>query len=144
MATDVFHTCTCIFYLPTRMVFENMVLKRIFGPRKDEVTGEWRRWHNEELNDLYSSPNIVRVIKSRRMSWAGHVARTFEERGVYRVLVGKPEVKRPLGRPRRRWVDNIRLDLQEVGCGYMDWIGLAQDRDVWRTLVSAVMNLRVP
>ena len=96
------------------------------------------------LNDLHSSPNIVRVIKSRRMRWAGHVARMGEERGVYRVLVGKLEGKRPLGRPRRRWVDNIRMDLQEVGCGYMDWIGLVQDRDSWRTLVSAVMNLRVP
>ena len=125
-------------------VFENMVLRRIFGPRRDEVTGEWSRLHNEELNDLYSSPNIVRVIRSRRMRWAGHVARMGEERGMYRVLVGKLEGKRPLGRPRRRWVDNIRVDLQEVGCGYMDWIGLAQDRDRWRTLVSAVMNLRVP
>ena len=125
-------------------VFENMVLRRIFGPRRDEVTGEWRRLHNDELNDLYSSPNIVRVIKSRRMRWAGHVARTDEERGVYRVLVGKPEGRRPLGRPRRRWVDNIRMVLQEVGCGYMDWFGLAQDRDRWRTLVSAVMKLRVP
>jgi len=124
-------------------VFENMLLK-IFGPRSDEVTGEWRRLHNEELNDLYCSPNIVRVIKSRRMRWAGHVARIGEERGVYRVLVGKPEGKRPLGRPRYRWVDNIRMDLQVVGCGYMDWIGLAQYRDSWRTLVSAVMNLRVP
>ena len=94
--------------------------------------------HNEELNDLYSSPNIERVIKSRRMRWAGHVARMGEERGVYRVLVRKPEGKRPLGRPRRRWVDNIRTDLQDVGCG------LAQDRDRWGTLVSAVMNLRVP
>jgi len=125
-------------------VFENMLLRRIFGPWRDEVTGVWRRLHNEELNDLYSSPNIVRVIKSRRMSWAGHVARMVEERGVYRVLVGKPEGRRPLGRPRRRWVYNIRIDLQEVGCGYMDWIGLAQDRDRWRTLVSGVMNLRVP
>jgi len=87
-----------------------MVLSRIFGPRRDEVTGEWRRVHNEELNNLYSSPNIVRVIKSRIMRWAGHVARMGEERGVYRVLVGKPE-KRPLGRPRRRWVDNITMDL---------------------------------
>jgi len=86
---------------------------------------------------------VVRVIKSKRMRWAGHVARMGEEKGVYRVLVGKPEGKRPLGRPRRRWVDNIRMDLQDVGCGYMDWIGLAQDRDRWRTLVSAVMNLRV-
>ena len=104
--------------------------------------GEWRRLHNEELNDLYSSPNIVRVIKSRRMRWAGHVARMGEMRGVYRV--GKPEGKRPLGRPRRRWVDNIRMDLQEVVCGHVDCIGLAQDRDRWRTLVSEVMNLRVP
>ena len=92
-------------------VFQNMVLRRIFGPRRDEVRGEWRRLHNEELNDLYSSPNIVRVIKSRRMRWAGHVARMGEERGVYRVLVGKPEGKRPLGRPRHRWVDNIRMNL---------------------------------
>ena len=94
----------------------------------------------EELNYLYSSPNIVRVIKSRRMRWARHVACVGEER----VLLGKPEGRRPLGRPRSRWVDNIRMDLQEVGCGYMDWIGLAQDRDRWQTLVSAVMNLRVP
>ena len=100
--------------------------------------------HNEELNDLYSSPNIVRVIKSRIMRLAGHVARMGEERGAYRVLVGKPEGKRPLGRPRRRCVDNIRMYLQEVGCGYVDWIGLAQDRDRWRTLVSAGMNLLVP
>ena len=96
------------------------------------------------LNDLYSSPIIVRVIKSRRMRWVGHVAHMGEERGVCRVLVGKPGGKRPLGRPRRRWVDNIRMDLQEVGCGYMNWNGLAQGRDRWRTLVSAVMNLRVP
>ena len=99
-------------------MFENVVLRRIFGPRRDEVTGEWRRLHNEELNDLYSSHNIVRVKKSRRMRWAGHVARMGVERGVYRVSVGKQ-----LGRPRRRWVDNIRMDLQEVGCGYMDWVG---------------------
>jgi len=125
-------------------VLENMVLRRIFGPRRDEVTGKWRRMHNEELNYLYPSPNIVRVIKSRRMRWAGHVARMGEESGVYRVLVGKPEGRRLLGRPRRRWVDNIRTDLQEVECGYMDWNGLAQDRDRWRTLLSAVMNLQVP
>jgi hypothetical protein len=92
-------------------VFQNMVLKRIFGPRMDEVTGEWRRLHNEEINDLYCSPNIVRVIKLRRMRWTGHVARKGEERGVYRVLVGDLERKRPLGRPRRRWVDNIKMDL---------------------------------
>ena len=102
------------------MVFENIVSRRIFGPRRDEVTGECRRMHNEKLNDLYSSPNIVRVIKSRRMRWVEHVASMCEERGVYRVLVGKPEGKRPLGRPRRRWMDNIRMDLQEMGCGYMD------------------------
>jgi len=125
-------------------VFESMVLRRIFGPRRDEVTGEWRRLHNEEINDLYCSPNIVRVIKWRIMRWAGHVARMGEDRGVYRVLVGKPEGKRPLGRPRSRWVDHIRIDLQEVGCGYVDWIGLAQDRDRWRTVVGAVMNLRAP
>ena len=86
----------------------------------------------------------MRVIKSRRMRWAGHVARMGNERGAYRVLVGKPEEKRPLGKPSRRWVDTIKMDLQEVGCGYVDWIGLAQDRDRWRTLVSAVMNLGVP
>ena len=124
-------------------MFENMVL-RIFGPKRDEVTGEWSRLYNEELNDLHSSPNIVQVIKWRRMRWAGHVARMGEERVVYRVFVRKPEGRRPLERPRHRWVDNIRMDLQEVGCGYMDWIGLAQDRDSWRRLVSAVMNLRVP
>jgi len=106
-------------------VFEKMVLRRIIEPRRDEVTGEWRRLHNEELNDLYCSPNIVRVIKSKRMRWAGHVARMGVERGVCRVLVGKPEGRRPLGRLWRRWVDNNRMDLQEVGCGYMDWIGLA-------------------
>ena len=99
--------------------------------------------HSEELNDFYSSPNIVRVIKSRRMRWAGHVARTGEERGCI-VLLGKSEGRRQLGRSRLRWVDNIRMDLQEVGCAFMDWIGLAQDRDRWRMLVSAVMNLRVP
>jgi hypothetical protein len=124
-------------------VFENTVLRRKFGPRSDEVTGEWRRLHNEELNDLYCFPNFVRVIKWRRMRWAGHVAYMGDESVVCRVLVGKPEGNRPLGRPRRRWVD-IRTDLQEVRCGYMDWIGLAQDRDRCRTLVSAVMNLRVP
>ena len=107
-------------------MFENMVLRRIFVPRREEVTGEWRRLHNEELNDLYTSPNIVRVIKSRRMRWTGHVARMGEERGVDRVLVGKQEGRRPLGISRRRWVDNIRMDLQEVGCGYMDWIGRAR------------------
>jgi len=124
-------------------VFENRVLSRVFGPRRDKVTGQWRKLHNEELRDCYSLPNIVRVVKSRRMRWAGHVARMGEERGVYRVLVGKPEGKRPLGRPRRRWEDNIKMDLREVG-GDGDWIELAQDRDRWRALVNTVMNLRVP
>jgi hypothetical protein len=109
----------------------------------DEVTGERRKLHNGELHDLNFSPNIVRVIKSRRMRWVGHVARMGEERGVCRVLVGKPDGKRPLGRPRRRWEDNIKIDLQEVGCGGVDWIGLAQDRDRWRALVNAILNLRV-
>jgi hypothetical protein len=118
--------------------------RRTVGPGRDEVTGDWKRLHNEELNDLCSSPNIVRTIKSRRMRWAGHVARMVEESEVYRILLGKSEGKRPLGRPRHRWVDNIRMDLQEVGCRYMEWIRLAQDRDRWRTLVSALMNLRVP
>jgi len=125
-------------------VFENRVLRRIFGPKRDEVIREWRKLQNEELNDLYCSPNIVRVMKSRRMGWAGHVARMGERKGVYRVLVGKIEGKRPLGRPRRRWEDNIKIELQKVGCGRMDWIDLVRDRDRWRALVKAVMNLRVP
>jgi len=123
---------------------ENWVLRGIFGPKRDGVTREGKKLHNEELNDLYWSLNIVRVIKSRRMRWAGHVARMGEGRGVYSVLVGKAGGKRPLGRPRRRWEDNIKMDLEEVGCGGMDWIELAQDRDRWWALVNAVMNLRVP
>jgi hypothetical protein len=108
------------------------------------VTGKWRKLHNEELNDLYSLPNIVRVIKSRRIRWAGHVARMGEVRGVHRVLVGKPEGKRPLGRPRHRWEDNIKMDVQEVGGGRGDWRELAQDRDRWHALVSTVKNLQIP
>ena len=125
-------------------MFENRVLRRIFGPKRDGVTGELRKLHNEELNDLYSSPNVLRVIKSRRMRWAGHVARMEEGRDVHKVLVGKPEGKRPLGRPRHRWEDNIKMDFQEVGRGCGDWMELAQDRDSWRALVSTVMNFRVP
>jgi len=124
-------------------VFENRLLRGIFEPKRDEVTGKWRKLHIAMLNDLYSL-NIVRVIKSRRMRWAGHVARMGERRGFYRVLVGKCEGRRPLGRPRRRWEDNITMDPQEVGCGGMDWIELAQDRERWRAVVNAVMNFRVP
>ncbi|KAJ4444305.1 hypothetical protein ANN_06097, partial [Periplaneta americana] len=109
-----------------------------------EVTGEWRKLHNTELHALYSSPDIIRNIKSRRLSWAGHVAHMGESRNAYRVLVGRPEGKRPLGRPRRRWEDNIKMDLREVGYDYRDWINLAQDRDQWRAYVRAAMNLRVP
>ena len=129
-----------LYVLPTLYLCVLYIYIYIFGPRRDEITGEWRRLHKEEPRDLYSSPNIVRVIKWRVLSWAGHVARMGVERWVCRVLVGKPEGRRPLGRPRRRWVGNIRMDLQQVGCGY----GLAQARDSWRTLVSAVMNLLVP
>jgi hypothetical protein len=108
------------------------------------VTGGWRKLHNEELHDLYLSPSIIRIIKSRRMRWTGHVARMVEKRNVYRLLVGKPEGKRPLGRPRRRWADSTKIELLEIGLGGVGWIGLAQDRDQWRALVNAVMNLRVP
>jgi len=152
-------------------VFENMALRRIFGPRGDEVTGEWRRLHNEELNDLYSSPNIVRVIKPRRMRWAGHVADMGDERGCIGSCWGNRREgghwgdlgvdgwiiqgdSNMTGTDAARFTHKsvpvileppcIRTDLQEVGCGYMDWIGLAKDRDTWRTLVSVVMNLRVP
>jgi hypothetical protein len=125
-------------------VFENRVLRRIFGPKRDEVTGEWRKLYNEELRDLYSSPSIIRIIKSRRKRWAGHIARMGEKRNAYILLVGKPEGRRPLGRPRRLWVDNIRMDLGEVEWGDVDWIGLAEDRNRWRALVNSVLNLRIP
>jgi hypothetical protein len=124
-------------------VFENRVL-RIFGPKRDGVTGGWRKLYNKELHNLYSSTSIIRIIKSRRMRWEGHVARMGEKRKVYRLLVGKPEGKRPLGRPRRRWMDNIKMDLLEIGVNVVDWIGLAQDRYRWRAFVNLVMNFRAP
>jgi hypothetical protein len=115
-------------------VFENSVLRRIFGLKRDEVTGEWRKLYNEELRDLYSSPSIIRIIKCRRMRWASHVARMGEKWNAIRLLVGKPEGKRPLGRPKRRWVDNIKMDLGEMGWGDVGWIGLAQDMNRWGAL----------
>jgi hypothetical protein len=124
-------------------VFENRVLRRISGPKRDEVTGEWRKLHSGELHNLHSSPDTIRQIESRRMRWAGHVASMGEGRKVYRVLVGKPEGKRPLEIPRHRWEDGIKMDLREIGGGYVEWIHLAQDRDRWRAVVNVVMNLRV-
>jgi hypothetical protein len=123
-------------------VFESRVLRKIFGRKRDEVMGEWRKLRSKKLHDLYSSPSIIRIIKSRRMRWAGHVARMGR-----RTLIDywwERQGKRPLGKPRRRWVDNIRMDLGEVGWGDVDWIGLAQDSNRWRALVNAVMNLLVP
>jgi hypothetical protein len=120
------------------------VLRRIFGLKRDEVTGGWRKLHNEEPHNLYTSPSIIRMIKSRRMRWAGHVARMGENRNAYSILVGKPEGKGPLGRPRRRWVYNIKMDLKEIGWDGMDWIDLAWDRNLWRALVNTVMNIQVP
>ena len=117
---------------------------RIFEAKRHEVTQEWRKLQNEVLNDFYCSPSIVQVIKSRRVRWAGHVARIGVRRIVYRLLVGKPERKRPLRIPRHRWEDNIKMDLQEVGGGSMGWIELAHDRDRWRALVNTVRNFRVP
>jgi hypothetical protein len=121
-------------------MFKNRVLRRIFGLKRDEVTGGWRKLHNEELHGLYSSPNIIRVIKARRMRWVGHVVHMGEVRGAYNILVGR----RPLAIPRHRWEDNIKMDLGEIGFGDVDWINLAQDRDRWQTLVNMVMKLWVP
>jgi hypothetical protein len=125
-------------------VFENRVLRRIFWTKRDEVTGEWRKLHNEKLHDLYPSPSIITIIKARRMRWVEHVTRMGEKRNAYRLLVGKAEGRRPLGRPIRRWLDNIRMDLVEVGWVDVDWIGLAQDRDRWRAVVNSVLNVQVP
>jgi hypothetical protein len=119
------------------------VLRIMLGSRSDEETGDWRIFNNVELLDVYSSPNIVSVIKLRRIRWTGHVAQMGWERGVYEILVEKPDGKSPLGRSRHRWEDNIKMDLQEVGCGGMGWIGLPQVRDRWRAVVNAVMNRRV-
>jgi hypothetical protein len=124
-------------------VLENRVLRKVFGPKREEDRS-WRKLHNDELHSLYSSTNIVRVIKSRRMTWPGHLALTGEGRGVYRILVGRPEGKRPLGRPRRRWEDNIKMDLRKIGIDGANWIQLAQDRVQWRACVNTVMNLWVP
>jgi transcription termination factor 2 len=124
-------------------VFENRVLRKIFGPKREE-DGSWRTLQNDEFHSLYSSPNMVRMMKSRRMRWAGHVARMEEGRCVYRVLVGRPEGKRPLRRPRRRSEDNIKMDLRETGIDESNWIQLAQNRVQWRAFVNTVMNLRGP
>jgi hypothetical protein len=125
-------------------LFEKRVLRKIFGPKSDEVIGDWRKLHNEELHNLYCSRSIIRIIKSRRMRWAEHVARIRKKGNAYRILVRNPDGKRPLGRPRRRWEDNIRMDIREIGWGDVEWINLDQDRDQWRARVSTVMNLRVP
>jgi hypothetical protein len=119
------------------------VLRKIFGPKREEDRS-WRKLHNDELHSLYSSPNIIWVIKSRRMRWAGHVAHMGEGRCVYRVLVGRPEGKRPLGRPRHRWEDNIKMDLRDIGIDEANWIQLAQNRVQWWAFVNMVMNLQVP
>jgi hypothetical protein len=124
-------------------MFEDRVLRRLFGPKRNDVTGGWRKLHNEELHDLYSSPSIIRIIKKMRMRWAWHITRMGEKRNAYRLLVGKPEGRRPLGRPRRRWLGNIMMNLVEVGWRDVDCIGLAQDRDRWRALVNLVLKLRV-
>jgi hypothetical protein len=125
-------------------VFENRVLRRIYGLKRDEVMGDSRKLHNEELHNSYSSPNIIRIIKSRKMRWTEYVARLGTKRNAYRILVGKPEGKRPLGTPRHRWVDNIKIDLRGIVWDCMVWIDLAEDREQWRALVNTVKNFRVP
>ena len=124
-------------------VFGNRMWRRIFGPKRN-ANGQWRSLHNEELHGLYRSRKIARVIKSRRFRWAGHVARMEEGRSAFKILTGKPIGKRPLGRPRRRWEDNIRMDLEEIGINPGNWVDYAQDRNYWRALVNAELNLRVP
>ena len=124
-------------------VFENRILRRIFEPKRDE-NWEWLRLHNKELHSLYRSPNIVRVIKSRRLRWAGHVAKMEEGRSVFKILTDIPMGKRPLGRPRRRWEDNLRMDLEEIRIIAGNWVDSAQDRNYWRALVNAALNLPVP
>ena len=120
-------------------VFENRILR----PKRDE-NGEWRRLYNDEFHSLYRSPNIVRVIKSRRLRWSGHVTRMEEGRSAFKILTGKPTGKRPLGRPRLRWEDSIRMDLEEIGINARNWVDSAQDRNYWKALVNAALNLRVP
>jgi hypothetical protein len=125
-------------------MLEKRVLRRIFGPKRNEMRRSWKNLHNEELHNLYSSPSVIIMLKSRRMRWAGHVARKEKKRKVYRISVGKPEGARPLGRPRCRWEDNIKMDLREIEWRGMDWIDLARDKNQWRALVITVMNLLVP
>jgi hypothetical protein len=141
--TNVQHFRVFILFLVFFVSLLRTILRKIFEPKREE-DGSWRKLHNDGLHSLYSSPNIVRVIKSRRMRWTGHVARMGEGRGIYRVLVGRPEGKRPLGRPRRGWEDNIKMDLREIGIDGANWIQLVQDRVQWRAFVNTVMNLRVP
>ena len=116
---------------------ENRILRRIFGSKRNE-NGEWGRLHNKELHSLHRSPNIVRMIDSRRLRWAGHVARMKESRSAFKILTGKPTGKRPLGRPKRRWEDNIRMDLEEIGIITGNWVDSTQDRDYWRALVRGI------
>jgi hypothetical protein len=120
------------------------VLRSIFGPKRDEVTGGWRKLHNEELHNLYSLPSIIKIIKLRRMRRAGHVAQMWEKRNIYRLLVGKPEGNRPLGRPRCKWIDNLKMELLVIGLSVVDWICLAQDTYRWRAHLNSVMNFQVP
>jgi hypothetical protein len=124
-------------------VFKNRVLRRIFQLKRDEVTRGRRKLHTEDLHNLYSLPSIIRMIKSRRMRWAGHLAEVGDKRNAYRILVGKAEGKRPLGKPRCRWVGNIKMYVRDIEVGGVDWIGLAQDTDQWRALVNTVMDLHI-